>query len=146
MALLHPCRRHKPGELEAAEIRVNIPKGHDIFHEFEPILSTHGGPPVLFFGASHIRHLKDYIFDLPLGCIEKMAYNRSRYISVGGSTWKEIVDHVRGIGLSDMNKHLGNQWVNYINSTHEASYIVIALGSNDVDSFARTLALVFHFD
>ena len=48
------CRKHQPGELEAAAARVDIPDGHNIFCEFAPIADVHGGPPVLLFGASHI--------------------------------------------------------------------------------------------
>ncbi len=59
---------------------------------------------------------------------------------MGGSTWKDILKHIKGEKLSDRNKHLGNQWKDFLSSKHNTRFIVIALGSNEIDSFHRLTA------
>ncbi len=95
---------------------------------------------MLFFGASHVHHLRYYVHSLLPDSSEKLAYNRAKYVTVGGSTWKAILDHIKGKELSARNKNLGNQWADYLGAKHNALFVVVILGSNDIDFFHRTTA------
>ena len=94
-------------------------------------------PRHYFFGASHVKHLRDYISNIPVDSVEKKAYNRAKYVTVGGLSWSAILRHIKGEKLSERNKHLGNQWAEFLRSKHNTLYMVIILGSNDVDSLNR---------
>ena len=70
--------------------------------------------------------------------VQKLAYNHAMYISVGGLTWKAILEHIKGENLSENNKHLSNQWADYLRMKHKAAYVMVVLGSDDIDQYHRT--------
>ena len=67
-----------------------------MLHEFENMLRWYGGPPTLYFGASHVRHLKDFLKSPKLKQSYRDAFSRSEFVSVGESTWKMILKHIKG--------------------------------------------------
>ena len=133
--ILPLLQKHKPGELEFAAKHMDRPPGHDILHEFGPELLQFGGPPTLYFGDSHILHLKAHVQKLHIEDKYKVAFNRSEFVGVGETTWAKIRDHIFGIDLAPRQQYLGAQWPTYRTSSHKATFTAICLGSKEIEQF-----------
>ncbi len=72
------------------------------FHKFK-----RGAPP-LYFGNSHILHLKCHIQIEKLEEIYRIALENSACIGGGGSTWGKICKHIFGKNLTDNQAYLGS--------------------------------------
>ena len=109
-----------------------------MFEEFNQELEIFGGPPILWFGDSHLNHLKTYITSKDTEAKYKLAFNQSYFTAVGGTTWSDVINHVKGINLKPLQKHRGDQWSKLKQSIEKGNkflYCCISLGGNDVDSF-----------
>ncbi len=122
--------------MRAAAQKLRRRDDENILLEFDDYLARNGGPHVLYFGDSHLNHLKDFINKGGLHRSVANAFKNSEFVAVGGTTWGRIEENVKGSGLTKYQKHRGDQWTPYINGSHKAQYVVISLGGNDVDSYA----------
>ncbi len=105
----------------------------------EHLVDEKGAPSVLFFGASHVNHLKSAMSQVDPKAKVKKALKNVRYVGVGGTTWELVEKHVKGEKLTDNQKHLGNQWSELLGSGFEPKYIVLICGSNTVDQFHNSI-------
>ncbi len=96
---------------------------------------------MLIIGASHVARLEAF-------CTKKSTperfvkpFEESHYISVGGTTWEDCLQHFRGEELSDRQeaKKLGNQWLSFYQTKKKPVFTVIMLGSNSIDRFDREI-------
>ena len=126
-------QRHKPGELQEAEERVNYTEGHCVLHNHLNVLKGKGGPPTLFVGASHVNHLKSYVSQCDPNGKARLAFSNSFFAGVGGTTFAKIQDDLKGIDLNENQAYLEDQWTDLLDSGFTPSYIVIICGSNDTD-------------
>ena len=105
----------------------------------ENLVDEKGGPPVLFFGPSHVNHLKSAMNQLAPDTKERKALKNVYYDGVGGTTWALIGKHVKGEKLTEKPKHLGDQWSELLKTGFEPRYIVLICGSNTVDQFNQSI-------
>ncbi len=113
-------------------------KHEDIFVEFHNYLRQHsGGPEILFYGSSHINHLASYVSSGGHCEAFKLAFKKSSFLGVGGTSWDVVQRQMRGEGFINHKSNRGDQWGDYLSTNPNPQYIVIALGSNSVDSFQR---------
>ena len=98
-----------------------------------------GGPPLLIFGDSHVKHLQSFV-RIP-GHPKKLseAFEHTWFCGVGGTVWGMVEDHVKGVDLPDSQKYLGNQWQDLKDNGFVPRYILISCGSNNCDQFHRDI-------
>ena len=89
-------QKHRPGELEAAAIRVDYPPGDCIIHNLRDVIVKKGPPPMLLFGASHVNHFNTYLKALKPQDKVKRVFSNSRFVGVGGTTWAKVLNDVQG--------------------------------------------------
>ena len=90
---------------------------------------------MVFFGASHMNHMKSYLTNPGVPSEVKNAFSKVRYLAVGGTKWEKCINDIQGINLTIHQAHLGDQWTKFLETGRETDYVVISLGSNDVDSY-----------
>ena len=114
---------------------MDLPPGEDIFHEFAEYLALNDGPRVVLFGDSHMNHLKRFLASPGHQPEIYKAFCKVRYLAVGGTTWSKCINHIQGINLTEYQVHLGDQWSAFVEGGCDTDYLVIFLGSNDVDKY-----------
>ncbi len=132
-------QKHLPGELTEAATRVDYSLGHCVFHNHRDVLTVKGGPPTLYVGASHVNHLKSFLQQHQLSENASIAFSRSYFAGVGGTTWSLIEPHLKGQGLNQNQAYLGDQWSELIKTGFTPKYIVLVCGSNDTDKFQNSI-------
>ena len=65
----------------------------------------------------------------------RVAFNNANLLGIAGTTWDTFENHIKGIDLSGRQAHLRNQWDVYIRLNPNALFLLIILGSKNVDQF-----------
>ncbi len=111
-----------------------------MIYEYRRLLREQGGPPTLYIGSSHVSHLATFAKRGSTLPTVKRALGQSHYIGVGGSTWMECQQHIQGKELPKSKKGLGNQWQQYLDLDITPTYIILVMGSNDVDQYQQSIS------
>ncbi len=108
-------------------------------------------PTILCYGSSHLTNLKRWLatYDPRFGprFLDRKVTRKTHFCAVGGASFQNIHDRVRGINVPKTQPWKGNQW-RYTTHVKEVvpDYIWVVLGSNDCDTYDRKLkqALLEH--
>ncbi len=87
-----------------------------------------------------MNHLKSHLQQQQLSENEFIAFSRSYFTGVGGTTWSRIEGPLKGKGLNQNQAYLGDQWSELLRVNFKPRYIVILCGSNDTDQFQSTIS------
>ena len=117
-----------------ARQREKSPNGEDPFNTVKHKFRRTGPPKVLFIGSSHVARLAKFSSNRYTPLKYGNMLSRSEFMGVGGVKWHNLETSLNGNPPPEK-AHLDHLWSSYHNKNFHPNYVVLMVGSNDVDDF-----------
>ena len=96
-------------------------------------------PAALLVGDSHIDYYRQWWQKYEQAEDDLLCKERAVFVSASDATWSNMKDRLQGINLPRHQKARGDQWTRLTQSSFNPRFIVICLGTNDINGILRKL-------